>query len=166
MYCCNLSFPSRSGKVIRSLSPGFNGAVSNSMKATTCQMSNVCCAMCSVVVKAPNDLLTRRPFLSGRMTSSYGHGVNGFLDKFIGHRTTDIRHLTSCGLRSFFSQLSPMTAGEWISGQNRRRFRRHPMMRRLLIRVGKFEQGGFAVGRTQKGDAHGKVVAGEARWDS
>ena len=40
------------------------------------------------------------------------------------------------------------------------------MMRRLLIRVGKFEQGGFAVGRTQKGDAHGKVVAGEARWDS
>src|SRR2546427_8706587 len=78
------------------------GAVNNSMKATTCQMSNVCCAMCSVVVKAPNDLLTRRPFLSGRMTSSYGHGVNGFLDKFIGHRTTDIRHLTSCGLRSFF----------------------------------------------------------------
>src|SRR5437870_13202264 len=76
------------------------------MKATTCQMSNVGCAMCSVVVKAPNDLLTRRPFLSGRMTSSYGHGVNGFLDKFIGHRRTDIRHLTSCGLRSFFSQLS------------------------------------------------------------
>src|SRR5437762_13720747 len=31
------------------------------MKATTCQMSNVCCAMCNVVVKAPNDLLTRRP---------------------------------------------------------------------------------------------------------
>src|SRR5947209_13365648 len=61
--------------------------------------------MCSVVVKAPNDLLTRRPFLSGRMTSSYGHGVNGFLDKFIGHRTTDIRHLTSCGFRSFVSQL-------------------------------------------------------------
>src|SRR6266571_3987044 len=58
---------------------------------------------CSVVVKAPNDLLTRRPFLSGRMTSSYGHGVSGFLDKFIGHRTTDIRHLTSCGLRSFHS---------------------------------------------------------------
>src|SRR5947199_1528151 len=31
------------------------------MKATTCQMSNVCCAMCNVLVKAPNDLLTRRP---------------------------------------------------------------------------------------------------------
>src|SRR5206468_1633900 len=59
-----------------------------------------------------------------------------------------------------------MPAGEWISRQSRRRFRRHSMMRRLLIRVGKFEQGGFAIGRTQKGDAHGQIVAGEARWDS
>src|SRR5881396_2657870 len=55
---------------------------------------------------------------------------------------------------------------EWISRQSRRRFRRHPMMRRLLIGVGKFEQGGFAVGRTQEGDAHGQIVVGEARWDS
>src|SRR6266568_1040376 len=31
------------------------------MKARTCQMSNVCCAMCNVVVKAPDDPLTRRP---------------------------------------------------------------------------------------------------------
>src|SRR5207247_4506901 len=45
------------------------------------------------------------PILSGRTTESYGHWVSGFLDKFIGHRTTDIRHLTSCGLRSFFSHL-------------------------------------------------------------
>src|SRR5439155_5607970 len=45
------------------------------------------------------------PILSGRTTSSYGHWVSGFLDKFIGHRTTDIRHLTSCGFRSFVSQL-------------------------------------------------------------
>src|SRR5207247_9243940 len=99
------------------------------------------------------------------MTSSYGHGVNGFLDKFIRHRTN--RHSTFDKLWTpFILFTASMTAGEWISRQNRRRFRRHPMMRRLLIRVGKFEQGGFAVGRTQKGDAHGKVVAGEARWDS
>src|SRR5437867_12075045 len=89
--------------------------------------------MCSVVVKAPNDLLTRRPFLSGRMTSSYGHGVNGFLDKFIGHRTN--RHSTFDKFWTpFIFFTAPMTAGEWISRQNRRRFRRHPMMRRLLIR--------------------------------
>src|SRR6266566_2774869 len=72
------------------------------MKATTCQMSNVCCAMLNVVVKAPNDLPTRRPNPWWENDSSYGHWVSGFLDKFIEHRTTDIRHLTTCGLRSFF----------------------------------------------------------------
>ncbi len=28
---------------------------------TTCQMSNVCCAMVNVVVKTPDDLLTKPP---------------------------------------------------------------------------------------------------------
>src|SRR2546422_405676 len=31
-------------------------------KCTTCQMSNVCCALCNVVVKTPDDLLARRTF--------------------------------------------------------------------------------------------------------
>src|SRR5439155_16544260 len=90
------------------------GAVNNSMKATTCQMSNVCCAMCNVVVKAPNDLLTRRPNPQWENDLVIGHWVSGFLDKFIGHRTTDIRHLTSCGLPSFFSQreiYAPLSRG-------------------------------------------------------
>src|SRR5205823_6965508 len=52
---------------------------------TTCQMSNVCCAMFNVVVKAP------------------GHFVSGSFYKFIGHRTTDIRYLTVLAVVNFFT---------------------------------------------------------------
>src|SRR6266704_5767967 len=46
-----------------SLIPRRTGAHRSSEKiaSPTCQMSNVCCAMFNVVVKAPDDLLTRLP---------------------------------------------------------------------------------------------------------
>src|SRR5437867_9657130 len=51
------------------------------------------------------------------------------------HWTSHNRHSTFDKLWTpFIFFTAPMTAGEWISRQNRRRFRRHPMMRRLLIR--------------------------------
>src|SRR5438876_1506213 len=67
------------------------------MKATTCQMSNVCCAMCNVVVKAPNDLLTRRPnpqWENDFVILSLGQWVLGQV-----HWTSHNRHSTfdNCG---------------------------------------------------------------------
>jgi len=38
--------------------PAPYGAMNNSMKATTCQMSNVCCAMSNELVKEPTDPMT------------------------------------------------------------------------------------------------------------
>src|ERR1041385_3951303 len=75
---------------------------------TTCQMSNVCCALCNVVVKTPDDPLTRRPQPWCRTIWSSGHFVSGSFYNFIEHRTTDIRHLTSLGSRHFST--APMTA--------------------------------------------------------
>src|SRR5437899_3799106 len=68
----------------------------------TCQMSNVCCALCNVVVKTPDDPLTRRPHPWCGTIWSSGHFVSGSFYNFIEHRTTDIRHLTSLGLSAFF----------------------------------------------------------------
>src|SRR5437667_3001976 len=68
---------------------------------TTCQMSNVCCALFNVVVKTPDDPLTRRPHPWCRAIWSSGRFVSGSFYNFIEHRTTDIRHLTSLGSRHF-----------------------------------------------------------------
>src|SRR6266571_2137867 len=62
-------------------------------------MSNVCCALCNVVVKTPDDPMTRRPHPWCRTIWSSGHFVSGSFYNFIEHRTTDIRHLTSLGSR-------------------------------------------------------------------
>src|SRR5947208_16864273 len=50
-----------------------------------CQMSNVCCAMSDELVKRPTDKMT------------------WCFDNYIKHRTTDIRHLTSCAGNFFTS---------------------------------------------------------------
>src|SRR5437667_2859667 len=60
-------------------------------------MSNVCCAMCNVVVKAPNDLLTRRPnpqWENDFVILSLGQWVLGQV-----HWTSQNRHSTfdNCG---------------------------------------------------------------------
>src|SRR5439155_3655724 len=55
--------------------------------------------------KAPDDLLTRRANWLWQIFSS-GHRVSGFFDKFIGHRTTDVRHLTS--FMQFFHNFAPL----------------------------------------------------------
>src|SRR5881396_4381184 len=75
---------------------------------TTCQMSNVCCAMFNVVVKTPDDLLTKPPNPQWETIASSGHFVSESFYKFIGHRTTDIRHLTALAVVDFFTV--PMTA--------------------------------------------------------
>src|SRR6059036_2799587 len=43
---------------------------------TTCQMSNVCCAMFNVVVKTPDDLLTKPPNPQWETIESSGHFVS------------------------------------------------------------------------------------------
>ena len=60
-------------------------------------------AMCGVFVKAPGDLLNKPPNpqwerFSHQVISSMGRSY-----KFIGHRTTDIRHLISLALVNFFT---------------------------------------------------------------
>src|SRR5881396_1668534 len=75
---------------------------------TTCQMSNVCCAMFNVVVKTPDDLLTKPPNPQWETIASSGHFVSESFYKFIGHRTTDIRLLTALAVVDFFTV--PMTA--------------------------------------------------------
>src|SRR6266566_9233239 len=63
-------------------------------------MSNVCCATFAELVKRPTDEMGLIPksFLQKGMWSS-GQWVIGWFDKYIAHRTTDIRHLTSFGSR-------------------------------------------------------------------
>src|SRR5947199_1711501 len=58
---------------------------------TTCQMSNVCCAMFNVVVKAPDDLLTKPPILNGNdlVIRSFRQWV-----VLQVHRTSHNRHST------------------------------------------------------------------------
>src|SRR5437867_2465650 len=85
------------------------------MKATTCQMSNVCCAMCNVVVKARNDLPTRRPnpqWENDFVIWSLGQWVLGQV-----HWTSHNRHSTfdSFGLSSFFSQLHKSAPTDFFS---------------------------------------------------
>src|SRR5881396_867910 len=71
-------------------------------------MSNVCCAMFNVIVKTPDDLLTKPPNPQWETIYSSGHFVSESFYKFIGHRTTDIRHLTALAVVDFFTV--PMTA--------------------------------------------------------
>src|SRR5437667_4107384 len=75
---------------------------------TTCKMSNVCCAMFNVGVKTPDDLLTKPPNPQWDTIYSSGHFVSESFYKFIGHRTTDLRHLTALAVVDFFTV--PMTA--------------------------------------------------------
>src|SRR5438552_15164074 len=82
------------------------------MKATTCQMSNVCCAMCNVLVKAPNDLLTRRPnprWENDFVIWSLGQWVLGQV-----HWTSHNRHSTFDKLWTPFI-FSPGTGAVFIS---------------------------------------------------
>src|SRR5439155_10525628 len=69
------------------------------------QMSNVCCAMFNVVVKTPDDLLTKPPNPQWETIESSGHFGSESFYKFIGHRTTDIRHLTALAVVDFFTVL-------------------------------------------------------------
>src|SRR5436309_12124820 len=86
-----------------SLIPRRTGAHRSSEKiaCTTCQMSNVCCAMFNVVVKAPDDLLTRLPNPNGNdlVIRSFRQWV-----VLQVHRTSHNRHSTfdSFGCRQFF----------------------------------------------------------------
>src|SRR5207249_11670131 len=68
---------------------------------TTCQLSNVCCAMFNVVVKTPDDLLTKPPILNGK---PFSHQVISSVSRFtsssdIAQQTFDI---DSLGCRRFF----------------------------------------------------------------
>ena len=61
-------------------------------RATTCQMSNVCCAMFNVVVKAPDDLVTKPPNLQWER---FSHQVISSVGRFtsssdIAQQTFDI----------------------------------------------------------------------------
>src|SRR2546426_4354648 len=90
------------------------------MKATTCQMSNVCCAMCNVVVKAPNDLLTRRPnprWENDFVIWSLGQWVLGQV-----HWTSHNRHSTFDKLWTpfIFSQLTTATVKPYFSPSSTR----------------------------------------------
>src|SRR6266516_6512520 len=71
-----------------------------SLKNESQNLSNVECLLCDVLVKPPDDPLTRRPhsFLEKRFRYQ-AHFVSGSFYKFSERRTTDIRHLTSLGSR-------------------------------------------------------------------
>src|SRR5437867_3639309 len=92
-------------------------------------MSNVCCALCNVVVKTPDDPLTRRPHPWCGTIWSSGHFVSGSFYNFIEHRTTDIRHLTSLGLTAFFHTFydRPLFSRFDIAGGHRPPLQNHSM---------------------------------------
>src|SRR5438045_2866760 len=72
-------------------------------------MSNVCCAMFNVLVKAPDDLLTKPPNLQWER---FSHQVISSVGRFTSSSDiapTDIRHLTVLAVVNFFTV--PMSAG-------------------------------------------------------
>ena len=61
--------------------------------------------MFNVVVKTPDDLLTKPPNPQWETIESSGHFVSESFYKFIGHRTTDIRHLTALAVVGRLAQV-------------------------------------------------------------
>jgi len=61
--------------------------------------------MFNVVVKTPDDLLTKPPNPQWETIESSGHFVSESFYKFIGHRATDIRHLTALAVVGRLAQV-------------------------------------------------------------